>query len=115
MRAVGEVQPSLNVCTVDDKTEVMNVKDWEDVDIEVTLDSGACRHVMPTEDAPGYDIQDSPGSRRGQNFIVGNGEKVPNEGQVHLSLQTDTGDGFYQHVTSDCRPNSATYERITNM
>ena len=33
-------------------------------------------------------ITESPGSKRNQNFIVGNGSKVPNEGQVLLNLET---------------------------
>ena len=32
-------------------------------------------------------ISESAGSRRKQNFIVGNGQKVPNQGQVDLNLQ----------------------------
>ena len=34
--------------------------------------------------APGYPVLPSPGSLRGQNFFVGNGEPLPNEGQVNL-------------------------------
>ena len=45
------------------------------------------------EDAPGYAVQDSPGSRRGQNFIVGNGERVPNEGQIFVNFTADLGGG----------------------
>ena len=37
---------------------------------------------MAAEDAPGYAVQDSPGSRRGQSFIVRNGKRVHNEGQI---------------------------------
>ena len=68
--------------------------------IEVTLDSGACRKVMPRQLAPGYSIQDSDQSRRGLGFIVGNGERVPNEGQFLLNLEADTGQGFRAPVSS---------------
>ena len=34
-----------------------------------------------------------PGSRRGQNFIIGNGERVPNEGQVAVKFEADLGSG----------------------
>ena len=47
------------------RTKVMaalNISDWEDVDIQVTLDTGCCRRVMPSEADPGYEIRDSPGS-----------------------------------------------------
>ena len=79
---------------------VLNIKDWQDVEIEVTLDSGCCRHVLPAESAPGYLIQDSPGSRRGANFVVGNGQRVPNEGQVCLNLEAHTDSDANQSVQS---------------
>ena len=57
--------------------------------IELTLDSGCCEHVLDVADAPGYAhfISESPGSKRGQRFIVGNGERVPNAGQVRLNME----------------------------
>ena len=70
------------------------------MDVEVTLDSGCCKHVLPAEAIPGYNIEESPGSRRGANFIVGNGELVPNEGQAHLNLAADSGNGTEQLVRS---------------
>ena len=48
---------------------------------------------MAADNAPGYEVQDSPGSRRGQNFIVGNGERVPNEGQISVNFEADLGGG----------------------
>ena len=66
---------------------------WRDMEVQVTLDSGCCKHVLPADAAPGYDIVDSPGSRQGRNFVVGNGETVPNEGQVLLNLATGTDPG----------------------
>ena len=77
---------------MDDDT-VMNVE-WVDLDIEIALDSGACDHVMDVEsDAPGYEIRDSASSRRGGCFIVGNGERVSNDGQAILNLETGGGLG----------------------
>ena len=64
------------------------------------LDSGCCRHVMPPSEAEGYMVRESVGSRRGQNFIVGNGELVPNEGEVQLNLEADVGEGERKPVTS---------------
>ena len=65
-----------------------------DTDIEVTLDSGCCEHVLDLGDVPGYDafLTESPGSRRQQNFIVGNGSKVPSEGQLKLNLEAMVGE-----------------------
>ena len=76
----------------DDQDELLAAaEDWEDITIEVLLDSGACRHVMAREEAPQYVVQDSPGSRRGQNFVAANGAKIPNEGQVTLNLEAEVG------------------------
>ena len=36
--------------------------------------------------APGYEVFESEGSKRGAGFLVGNGERIPNEGEVHLNL-----------------------------
>ena len=89
------------VVSVDvDDMEAMTVSTWQDRPVEMILDSGCCRHVMPPSEAAGYAVQDSPGSRRGQNFIVGNGEAVPNEGQVNLNLEADVGQGERRPVTS---------------
>ena len=77
--------------TTDDEANEVLVSEWEDIEIEVTLDSGCCDHVLDAGEAPGYMITESPGSKRNQNFIVGNGSKVPNEGQVLLNLETNVG------------------------
>ena len=52
------------------------------------LDSGSVEHVCDDLDAPGFSLEASPGSHRSQKFIVGNGNKVPNEGQKCLNLET---------------------------
>ena len=70
---------------------------WSDIDIDVVLDSGCSDHVMNVElDAPGYPITPSDGSRSGRGFIVGNGERIPNEGQATVNLRATNGKG--QHV-----------------
>ena len=83
-----------------DEGVALNVDAWQDQDIEIILDSGCCRHVLAADEAPGYPVHDSPGSRRGQNFIVGNGAPVPNEGQVCLNLEADIGKGETKAVSS---------------
>ena len=80
--------------------ELMNISEWQDVYVDVALDSDACRRVMAAEDTPGYAVQDSPGSRRGQNFIVGNGERVPNEGQISVNFGADLGGGATNQLWS---------------
>ena len=58
-----------------------------DIEFEVALDSGATDHVCHSGDVPGFVIEASPGSRAGQGFMVGNGDRMPNDGQSLLSLQ----------------------------
>ena len=67
---------------------------WEDMDIDVILDSGCSDHVMNIElDAPGYALRPSKASEQGRAFIVGNGERVPNEGEAALNLRALDGQG----------------------
>ena len=65
--------------------------EWVDVEFEVALDSGSIVHVCRDSDTPGYDLQDSAGSRRGQNVLVGNGGTMPNLGEKRLSMQVPNG------------------------
>ena len=73
--------------------DILPIEQWIDRTIEVTLDSGACDHILDLTDAPGYAqfLAESPGSRRDQMYVVGNGAEVPNEGQVTLNLAADGG------------------------
>ena len=64
-----------------------NDSEWIDVEFEVALDSGSTDHVCHSGDVLGYVVEASPGSRAGQGFIVGNGARVPNDGQAVLNLQ----------------------------
>ena len=72
---------------------VLPVAEWVDKIIEVTLDSGACDHILDMCDAPGYAnfLVESRGSKRDQQYIVGNGAEVHNEGQVTLNLEAGNG------------------------
>ena len=50
---------------------------------------------MDLVDAPGYSafLTEPPGSKRQQAFIVGNGARVPNEGQLLLNMESSTTSG----------------------
>ena len=63
-------------------------QEWIDVEFEVALDSGSTDNVCHEGDAPGYLVEPSQGSRRGQQFVVGDGNKISNDGEVKLNLQT---------------------------
>ena len=66
-----------------------NGQEWEDILFEVALDSGCTDHVCAEIDTPGYRLSDSPGSKRGQCFIIGDGNRLPNTGQKALRLETE--------------------------
>ena len=53
----------------------------------------SCVSATASHETPGYCVVDSPGSMRKQKFIVGNGHKIPNKGQVHLNLEADGSSG----------------------
>ena len=97
---LGAPSGSLFLCEGEKRAEIMaNVseEEWIDVEFEVALDSGSTDHVCHKVDLPGYPIEESPGSRAGQGFIVGNGARVTNDGQSLLSLQ---GAGDKEHTMS---------------
>ena len=54
-----------------DGLEINVNEDWCDVEFEVAFISGSQDHVCDDADTPGYVLESSPGSRRGQSFIVG--------------------------------------------
>ena len=64
-----------HIMTTDDESDELGVDTWTDSDIEITLDSGCCEHVMDLGDAPGYGLflVESAGSKRRQNLVVGVG------------------------------------------
>ena len=70
-----------------------NEEEWQDIEIEVALDSGSIVNVCHEDDAPGYELVESPGSKRNQHFIVGNGGRMPNQGEKHLNLEAPKGTG----------------------
>ena len=86
---LSEVESILLPVMYDDDGHVLPMQNWVDTEIELTLDSGCCEHVMDVSDAAGYEahVVESSGSRRGQHFVVGNGQRVPNEGQLHLNME----------------------------
>ena len=106
MDLLDDIESALLPIVTDDGEDgyIMPVSDqWVDTEIEITLDSGCCEHVMDIADAPGYGtfIAECAGSKKRQNLIVGNGQKVPNQGPVILNMQTDSnGIGMPQLIRS---------------
>ena len=58
--AIPEVEQSLLPITTDEGEAELLLGEREDIEIEVTLDSGCCDHVLDSCDAPGYVIAESP-------------------------------------------------------
>ena len=79
--------------TMEESSMIMPVTEWQDREVEVLLDSGACVHVLDAEDAPGYMVSESIGSRHGHNFLSATGERIPNEGQMDLRMEAPVGGG----------------------
>ena len=78
----------MNLCYGDQPASVMmNSDEWEDVEFDVALDSGCTDHFCADVAIPGYELQESPGSRRGQCLIIGDGGSLPNKGQKQLRLE----------------------------
>ena len=77
----------------EDELNIAGDEEDEYVLIEIALDSGAGDHVAAALDAPGYMVEASAGSRRGQNFIGAGGHRMPNKGQMALSLLAPNGVG----------------------
>ena len=86
---------TLLIMTADDEDlECFNM-DWVETEIEIGLDSGCCDHVRGFLDATGCSafLAESLGSKRQHKFIAGNGERVPNEGQLLSSMGSATTNG----------------------
>ena len=91
-RSIGleHVMTPINLITASAGAQVLTAGDsWEDLEFEVALDSGSVVHVCALGDCPGYLLQDSPGSRVGQRFLMGDGGEIPNLGQKALNLSDD--------------------------
>jgi hypothetical protein len=90
---LGDVLPPINMITVADPAEILvATEQWKDLEFEVALDSGSVVHVCAPGDIPGYLVQASVGSRRGQEFLMGDGGTIPNLGESSLNLSDDGRD-----------------------
>ena len=81
---LGHALMPVNLFLTPEKDSVLGASNekWEDLEIEVSLDSGSVVHVCALADCPGYLLQESAGSRRGQEFLLGDGGTIPNRGQT---------------------------------
>ena len=71
---------------------------WKDIEFKVALDSGSVVHVCSMDDVPGYRLGESPGSRRGQELLMGDCGLIPNLGQSQLNLSATAVGGIIESV-----------------
>jgi hypothetical protein len=65
----------------------------EYIEVEMTLDTGATVHAADREDLPCHVIEESPGSKAGQQFQAAGGKLIANEGQATVEMLAPGADG----------------------
>jgi hypothetical protein len=72
----------------EDGAETLNAlpEEPEFYEVETTLDTGATTHAADRVDFPGYEVEESPGSRAGQLFGCAGGKSLENEGQMTINM-----------------------------
>lgn len=75
---------------------VQKPDEW--IEIEITVDSGACVTVMPRSLCPGISILQNRLSREGVEYEVANGAHIPNLGERRCELMT-IGSGVKKLMT----------------
>ena len=82
LQVVRTIEPeSLNMCTDDGNWELL----------EVAVDSGATESVMLDQLLTSIPTAPSAASRRGVEYEVANGQRVPNEGEKRFNAITEDG------------------------
>ena len=72
--------------------DVCEVRADEDHFGKITIDSGAAVCVAPPSWCPQYKTQQSAGSRMGVQYVTASGNKIKNEGEKRIKIQTKAGD-----------------------
>ncbi len=72
--------------TLETQAILMANEDWNDLEFEVALESGAVIHVCSPTDCPGYVLEESPVSKRGHAFLLVDAGTIPNPGQKSPNL-----------------------------
>ena len=88
--AMPTADKSLNMLTIKERNPLSVVQpapEW--VEIEITIDSGACDTVMPENMCPHISLLASESSRAGLEYEVANGEGLPNLGEKKCLMMTE--------------------------
>ena len=59
----------------------------EEIEIVVAYDTAAVDNVCSKEDLPGLAITPSNGSKQGRGFVAANGQRIDNEGEIHVVME----------------------------
>ncbi len=59
--------------------------------VEATVDSGSAEHVLPAGWFAKVPMEESTGSRAGEQYLAASGEKVPNMGEKTIKAMTNEG------------------------
>ena len=81
LTAPKELHPMIEYKTIQDG--------W--VKVKGVMDSGASEGVAPPTMCPHYEIQPSPGSIAGQNYVSASDDLIPNLGEQELDAETADG------------------------
>ena len=68
--------------------------------LKVALDSGAGAHVINKRDAPGYSVKPSAMSKAGAAFLAADGGRIPNYGEVTVSMVSHDSKGEPHRISS---------------
>ena len=75
---LGDMLAPVNIFIVAGDTEAILLNGtWKVIEFDVALDSGSVVHVFSLHDVPGYKLSESPGSRRGQDLLMGDVWTIP--------------------------------------
>ena len=109
----AEQEEFLNVFFNEDEDELLaaDAEEPEYIEVDVVGDSGAGDNVASRQGAPGCNVRESAGSRKGQNFVSASRTRIKNEGEMTLEMQAPTDkDGEFNpvnavfQVADVCRP-----------
>ena len=64
-------------------------EEWEE--LKLTIDSGACDHVINPEEIPSEDVQITDAVRQGVTYTSASGHAIPNLGQARVQGLTQDG------------------------
>ena len=91
--AMPNADKSLNMLIIKERNPLSVVQpapEW--MEIEITIDSGACDTVMPDNMCPHISLLSSDSSRAGLEYEVANGEGLPNLGEKKCLMMTEDSD-----------------------